>query len=403
MADIGMPRLSDSMEEGTILRWLKAEGDDVVAGEDLVEIESDKATTMYEAPSAGVLRMLAGEGETVLVGEPIARLTVAGEVVAAVAAPVAVAHATVAVASSPASVAPAGPSGTGVPGVRVKASPVARRIARESGVDLGGLQGTGPNGRIMKSDVEGAAVLRAAPEPAAPGRGAGAKGESTLQGLTRSQLVVARRMSESRATVPDFEVRTRVDVQAVLDLRAQLRDGEADLVPSVNDLVVKAVALALRAYPRANGTHQGDHWELHSRVNVGIAVASDDGLVVPTIFDADDKSVGEISREARRLAARVRDGAITAPELSGATFTVSNLGMYGVTGFSAVVNAPQAAILAVGAAVPTAVVREGEIVASQVMELSLACDHRILYGADAAQVLERIRRLLESPISLLVG
>jgi pyruvate dehydrogenase E2 component (dihydrolipoamide acetyltransferase) len=414
MADIGMPRLSDSMEEGTVLRWLKADGDEVAEGDDLVEIEGDKASTTYEAPFGGVLQIVAPEGETLLVGALIARVGGADEPVVAVAAGPASARAraeSVGSVSEPRAGAAAAAADTAPP-ARVKASPLARRIARAAGLDLAALQGSGPNGRIMRADVEGATAPNGSPrsaeaapppvqqEPATP---TSAKGATTVQELSRLQQVVARRMSESRATVPDFEVRTRVDVQEVLDLRARLRDSGADLVPSVNDLVVKAVAMALTEHPRANGTHRGDRWELHSRVNVGIAVASEGGLVVPTIFDADDKSVGEIARESRRLAGRVRDGTITPPELEGATFTVSNLGMYGVTSFSAVINAPQAAILSVGAAVPAPVVRDGEIVAAHVMELGLACDHRILYGADAAQALDRIRRLLETPMTLLIG
>jgi pyruvate dehydrogenase E2 component (dihydrolipoamide acetyltransferase) len=225
----------------------------------------------------------------------------------------------------------------------------------------------------------------------------------TAQVLTRAQQVIARRMSESRSTVPDFEVRSRVDLQAAMDLRAELKALDPDGAPSVNDLVVKAAALAVREVPRANGAFVDGRWELHERVNVGIAVATDDGLLVPTIFDADRTTVGEIARRSRSLASRARDGAITPAELSGGTFTVSNLGMFGVTGFSPVIFAPQAAILAVGAAVPTPIARDGEIVVRAIAELALACDHRILYGADGARVLARIRELLEQPLRLLAG
>jgi pyruvate dehydrogenase E2 component (dihydrolipoamide acetyltransferase) len=213
-------------------------------------------------------------------------------------------------------------------------------------------------------------------------------------------------MAESRATIPSFELRTEIDMEACVALRAELKelggDGRtgADGIPSFNDMVVKACALALREFPRANGSYRDARFELYSRVNVGVAVAAHDALVVPTVFDADRKSLREIARETRALAERVRANAITPPELSGGTFTVSNLGMYGVTDFTAVINPPQAAILAVGALAPRAVVRDGELVARHTMTVTLACDHRILYGADAAQFLARIRALLERPLAL---
>ena len=211
-------------------------------------------------------------------------------------------------------------------------------------------------------------------------------------------------MAESRATIPTFELTTEIDMEACVGLRAELKslggDG-AGGIPSFNDMVVKACALALLEFPRANGSYRDARFELHSRVNIGVAVAAQDALVVPTVFDADRKSLREIARDTRALAERVRAGAITPPELSGGTFTVSNLGMYGVTSFTAVINPPQAAILAVGALAPRAVVgAEGALVARHMMNVTLACDHRILYGADAAQFLARIRALLERPLAL---
>jgi pyruvate dehydrogenase E2 component (dihydrolipoamide acetyltransferase) len=312
---------------------------------------------------------------------------------------------------------------------RVKASPVARRIARERGVDLGALRGSGPGGRIVKADVEAAATGTpaapspgtAAPSAAPPGPPAGApaapagpppppvvtsetgtaKGDVRIQELTRTQSLIARRMAESKATIPEFTIQTTVDMEGCVALRAQLKGVAGDRpVPSYNDMVVKAAALALREHPRANGSYRDGRFELFSRVNVGVAVAAQDALVVPTIFDADQKTLGRIAAESRALAERVRAGAITPPELSGGTFTVSNLGMYGVTEFTAVINPPQAAILAVGAMAPRAVVRDGEVVARHAMDVTLACDHRILYGAEAALFLARIRDLLEQPISL---
>jgi pyruvate dehydrogenase E2 component (dihydrolipoamide acetyltransferase) len=464
MPDVVMPRLSDSMEEGTILKWLKAEGDEVTRGDELVEIETDKATMTYEADSAGTLSIVAQEGDTLPIGEVIARIGAGGEAPAGESAPAEAtqqaeasgnggrseappASAPAATAEPPAA-APepdrepaaaesAAPSADGNGG-RAKASPVARRIAREQGIDLSALQGTGPGGRIVKADVEAAAsgaapqaAAPAEPAPAEPAQAAApaaepqaapvaaaavppppsasvaetgtAKGDVSVQELTRTQQVIARRMAESKATVPEFTIATDVDMEGAVELRKQLKaaaETVSGVVPSYNDMVVKASALALREYPRANGSYKDGHFELYSRVNVGVAVAAQEALVVPTVFDADRKSLGEIARDTRTLAERVRANAVTPPELSGGTFTVSNLGMFGVTEFSAVINPPQAAILAVGKMEPRAVVRDGEIVARNIMTITLVCDHRILYGADAAEFLARIKALLEHPIAL---
>jgi pyruvate dehydrogenase E2 component (dihydrolipoamide acetyltransferase) len=209
-------------------------------------------------------------------------------------------------------------------------------------------------------------------------------------------------MAESRATVPSYEVSMDIEMDAARTLRAQLKEAAAEgqPVPSFNDMVVKACALALRDFPRANGSYKDGHFELHARVNVGVAVAGDDALIVPTVFDADTKSLGEIARTTRALAAAVRDGSVRPPDLGGGTFTVSNLGMFGVTTFTSVVNAPQAAILSVGAIEPRAVVRDGELAARHMMTVTMASDHRILYGADAAQFLGRVRDLLQNPLAL---
>jgi pyruvate dehydrogenase E2 component (dihydrolipoamide acetyltransferase) len=232
-----------------------------------------------------------------------------------------------------------------------------------------------------------------------------AKGQTTVVELSRAQQTVARRMAESKATIPDFSLQADVDMEACVALREELKrlahaDGGPAAVPTYNDMVVKASALALREHPRANGSYRDGRAQLHSRVNVGVAVAAQDALIVPTVFDADEKSLGEIAREARTLAERVRSGAITPPELGGGTFTVSNLGMYGVRSFTAIVNPPQAAILSVGALAQRAVVHEGELTARHTMTLTLVCDHRILYGADAAEFLARIGELLEAPAAL---
>jgi pyruvate dehydrogenase E2 component (dihydrolipoamide acetyltransferase) len=434
MPQIVMPRLSDSMEEGVVLKWLKQVGDEVAVGDELVEIETDKANMAYESDVAGTLtEILAQEGDALPIGEPIA---VVGDGDGA--APAAEREAktsptdTPAGASSqaagpaapsppePSVIVPAPPAGVSVGeegGERVKASPLAKRIARENGVDLGSLTGTGPGGRIVKADVERAEVpssstpptaIRGVDEEGTAGAAGGtaaaetAKGTTTYQELTRLQQVVARRMSESKATAPHFYLQTEIDMSAAVEARGRIKamSAEGEVVPSFNDMVVKACALALKAFPLANGAYKDGRFELYSRVNVGVAVAAQDALVVPTVFDADRKGLREIAADARALAGKVRDGSITPPELSGGTFTVSNLGMYGVTNFSAVINAPQAAILAVGAITEKPVVRGGEITTAHMLGVTLACDHRILYGAPAAEFLARIRGLLEEPLSL---
>ena len=445
--DIVMPRLSDSMEEGTILRWIKSEGDEVAVGDELVEIETDKANMVYEADAAGTLiEISAQEGDTLPIGEVIARVGEPGESGGDGAggraepegadkqeekapeatekaeeeaperekpsAPAATAEppsTTARQERAPGAVpARAEPSGDG----RVKASPIARRIARERGLDLAAISGSGPGGRVVKADVEkaGTAAAPAAPAPAAPAaptagareRPETAKGQVQTVELTKLQQTIARRMAESKATAPHFYLETEVDMSRAVEGRARLKAAasEGEVIPSFNDMVVKAAALALRDFPRANGAYRDGRVEEYSRVNVGVAVAAQNALVVPTVFDADLKGLRQIAAESRALAQRVREGQITPPELSGGTFTVSNLGMYGITNFAAVINPPQAAILAVGSIAERPVVRDGEITTAHLMPLNLACDHRILYGADGAELLARIRELLEEPLGL---
>ncbi len=433
-----MPRLSDTMEEGTVLRWLKHDGEHVGRGEELVEIETDKAAMVYESDQEGTLRIVAQEGDTLAVGSTIAHV---GETADAVDQSITESPAVVDAAPPPEDtmVVDAAPpprdtfidAPVHVGEDRLKASPLARRIASESGVDLHTIAGTGPGGRIVKADVEAAGIAASdttAPAPVA-GRVATAKGETTVVELTRTQQTIARRMAESKATIPDFSLQAEIDMERCVALRSELKRLSPEEAPTYNDMVVKACALALHEYPRANGSYRDGKLQLHSRVNVGVAVAVMGGdaeedaasrespeaatgtglanaLVVPTVFDAALKSLGEIARETRALAERVRAGTITPPELGGGTFTVSNLGMYGVRSFSAIVNPPQAAILSVGSLALRAVVLAGdgdgggEIVARHTMAVTLVCDHRILYGADAARFLARIRELLEEPAAL---
>jgi pyruvate dehydrogenase E2 component (dihydrolipoamide acetyltransferase) len=242
----------------------------------------------------------------------------------------------------------------------------------------------------------------AEPTPGARERPETAKGAVTHQELTKLQQTVARRMAESKATAPHFQLSAEIDMTRAVGARARIKEAAADgeIVPSFNDMVVKACAIALREHPRANGAYRDGRLELYSRVNVGVAVAAQDALVVPTIFDADLKGLRQIASEARALAERVREATVTPPELSGGTFTVSNLGMYGISNFQAVINPPQAGILAVGAITETPVVRDGEVTTAHLMGVTLACDHRVLYGADGALFLARVRALLEEPLGL---
>jgi pyruvate dehydrogenase E2 component (dihydrolipoamide acetyltransferase) len=435
-SEVTMPRLSDSMEEGTILKWLVSEGDEVERGQEIVEIETDKANMTYESDASGTLvEIVVTEGSTVPLGEVIARIGDASEKAEGgrrkaegkAEGEKAEGDGAAAAGSSekPAPAPAREPSTNGAgDGERVKASPVARRMAQEMGLELASIAGSGPGGRVVKADVEAAAesggattteerapveAPEAAPEeqPAAdapaepqPAGDAGPKGDVRTQELTRLQRTVSRRMAESKATAPDFALEVEIDMSEAVKLREKLKQM-TERAPSFNDMIVRACALALREHPRVNGAYRDGRFELYSRVNIGVAVAAQDALVVPTVFDADKKSLGEIARNVRELAEKVRDGKITPPELGGGTFTVSNLGMYGIDAFTAVINPPQAAILAVGALKRRAAVDEnGDVVARETMFANLVSDHRILYGAEGAQFLARVRELLEEPLAL---
>ena len=390
-----MPRLSDSMTEGTIVRWLKADGDEVQRGEEIVEVETDKATVGYEAEASGPLSIRAPEGSVVAVGAVIAVLGTSDEVPAA-SAPAAAATAT----------------------ARVKASPLARRIARELGVELSALSGSGPQGRVIKSDVMAAAGdgggARDAERDGGGARDAErdggeeqrdevvapspAAGDQVVE-LTRTQSLIARRMAHSRGTVPEFALEVDVDMTGALEMRRELQ-AVSEPAPSLNDIIVKACALALRRHPRANGSFAEHGFVLHPRVNVAIAVAVEGSLLTPAVADADTRSVGEIARETRRLIERARAGRIAPAELDGATFTVSNLGMFGIDRFEGIINAPQSAILCVGATRDRPVARDGVVVIRPMASMTLAADHRILYGAEAAAFLVDVQRFLEHPLTM---
>ena len=375
-----MPELVEGMEEATVMRWLVADGEDVAAGQPIVEVETDKATIELEATADGQLWQLVPEGATVAVRSELAAIGLERPS-----------------ASAPSEPAPIDPTpGNGDGAVRRQvASPLARRIASELGVDLSRLNGTGIGGRIRRADV--LAAVASSPKP----------GPQPIEPVTptRVQLRIAERMVQAKSTVPDFFISTTVDMDAASEMRTSLRAGAETSntrAPSVNDMVVKACALALREHPEVNASFADDKFHLHERVNVGVAVATEGSLLVPTITDADQRGLGSIAQETRRLAQAVRDETIAPAELAGGTFTVSNLGMFGVSIFAAVVNPPQAAILAVGAVEDAAVVRDGALTIGKRMTITLTCDHRIIYGAPAATFLGRVRELLESPWALVL-
>jgi pyruvate dehydrogenase E2 component (dihydrolipoamide acetyltransferase) len=388
VVDIGMPRLSDSMEEATILTWLKEPGQHVGRGEPLVEVETDKATVVYEAELDGVLEeIVVGNGETAELGALIARLRADGDVEARVAAPASAQ----AVQRAEQSATPVGERASATPvGERASATPVARRLARELGVSLDGLVGSGPGGRIVVEDVEAAAG--GAAEPAK----SDGRGEATEVVHTPTQRTIAERMSESRSSIPEFTLEAEISMDPVAAARGELRAAGRKPVPSFNDFVVRAVALALADYPALNASYEPGRSIRHGRVNVGIAVDTPDALLVPTIKDADQRSLLAIATESRRLVEAARERRLTPADLADGTFTVSNLGMFGVRRFHAVINPPQVAILAVGAVMQHPVVgADGTIAAGHSMDVALSCDHRAVYGAEAARFLKRLRQLLE--------
>lgn len=459
MPEVLMPRLSDTMEEGVLSLWLKSEGDEVRAGDILAEIETDKATMELEAYDEGILdRLLASEGDTVPIGQPIAMIRSPGEAPSEVAAPEAAettaapANATTAAAdaeppqapvAAEAREAPAAPGAAvpapadvgapeaaeaaeAAPARKIRTSPLARRIASEHGIDLATVPGSGPGGRIVRADVDAAvsaAQAATAGEPAkrpeappaadgAPGRPRpepvaerppAAEGDIEEIPLNNVRRVTARRLTES-AAVPHFYLTSIVDAERLLDFRAEINErlAESGTKVSVTDMLVRACALALRTHPNANSSWGGDKILRHRRVHVGVAVAVEDGLIVPVVRDADRKSLAEIAAEVRDLAERARAKKLTPDEFTGSTFSISNLGMYGIDHFTAILNPPEAALLAVGAATEEPVVRDGEIVSRRTIKLTLAIDHRVLDGAKAAEFLRDLKTILEEPLRIVV-
>jgi pyruvate dehydrogenase E2 component (dihydrolipoamide acetyltransferase) len=445
MNKVTMPKMGDTMEEGKILNWLKKEGDTVNKGDALAEVETDKVNIEVEAFVSGVLRkILIPVGQSAPVGADIALVGDANEPVEQ-AAPKAPAQAAAPErASAPASpaaapmrdapqvsasTAPANSNGRAAPvpaptpqpvaqarasaveGERIFISPIARRIAAEHNLDISQIQGTGPNGRIIREDVE--AALRqpqAAPAPTfapAPAIAAAQPGEEvTVVPLTAMRKTIARRLSASMQQAPHFYVTMAIDMTKASALRNQINDfTQTEKEPikiSFNDLVTKAVALALVRMPEINVSFDGENLLFKKHINIGLAVALEQGLIVPVIRDADRKGILEIARESRRLIDAAHNNKLKPEDFQGGTFSISNMGMYGVEEFTAVINPPESAILAVGAITPTPVVVDGQVVVRDRMKITISIDHRAIDGATAARFLQEVKRLLEEPMGMLV-
>lgn len=401
-----MPRFSETAHEGVLIAWLKGPGDHVDAGEPVAEIEVDKAIEVLDAPADGLLDTLVAEGDTIAAGAVIARIqrrdappveTAGGEPEASGRAE----------SAPPSSATPVEPDRRVVVARQldrpVLASPLARRLAAIHDIDLATVTGSGPGGMILRGDVGQAAGI-ASPPPAHARTAEPLTGAPDVIPLSRIQRIVAERMTASHATVPTFGLSIDADIGSALDLRRRLAveiDGAPP--PSITDMLIKALALALRAEPRANASHRDGAVAIHRRVNVGLAVAVDDGLLVPVVVDADLLSLAQISRRSRDLIDLARSGVLPASAQEGGTVTLTNVGSLGVDAAVPAVNAPQAAILAAGAARESAIVRDGKLEPGRLMNLTLSADHRVLNGADGARLLAHVRANLEHPLRLLSG
>ena len=425
MSEITMPRLSDTMQEGTIARWLKKPGDEIKKGDVLAEIETDKATMDLEAYEEGTLhQILAQEGETVPIGQVVALIGTGAVAQNVVASPAPVQPAAVATGADKAEVAPAkARASTGSDGLTVsegderraiKASPLARRVAEEHSIDLGLVQGTGPGGRIVRDDIDDFLVQRGAATtpapaavPAAPPQAVPAPAvppaEAEVVKLSRVQMLIARRLTESKQTIPHFYVSSEVDMTDALAMRQTFNAsaGEDGVKVTVNDLIVKACALALEKFPVVNSTLKEDQLIEYKHINVGFAVDVPGGLVVPVIRDTNSKGVRTIAREAKALISKARANKLSPTDLEGGTFSVSNLGMMDASSFIAVINPPQVAILAVASTRKQFVPVDGQPVLRDLMPMTISADHRVIYGATAARFLQEVKRLLQNPYSLL--
>jgi pyruvate dehydrogenase E2 component (dihydrolipoamide acetyltransferase) len=452
---IFMEALSPTMEEGKLVKWLKNEGDAVKSGEPLGEVETDKAIMELVARGDGVLRKrLVNEGDAVPVGTLVGVIATADEnidaLVAGAGSPapsagapapaqVVTANAESAGASSvprkaaesqgeastppqqkTAAIPPAGPAGPqtrpGAPpvgtngggnGEHVRSSPLARRLASERGVSLGSVQGSGPGGRIVKRDIEAAAVAAPAAAAGAPSRPAVApssrpsfEGDYQDVPLTQIRKIIAKRLGESIGPIPTFYLTVELDLTRVMEMRGAMAELGDEFKVSVNDVLLKAIAVSLSQHPEVNAHWLGDHIRYFNRVHLGMAVATDDGLIVPVIWDADRKRLSEISRDAKELAKRARERKLKPEEFTGSTFSVSNLGMFGIDQFTAIINPPEAGIIAIGTGEDKLVVVGGEPVVRKRVRLTMSCDHRIIDGAVGAKFLQTLRRLVENPLML---
>lgn len=412
--EVLMPALSPTMTEGTLARWVKAEGEKVAIGDVIAEIETDKATMEVEAVEEGILgRTLVPEGmQGIAVNTPIAILVAEGEAVPEAGAvkpskPAASAPATQTTASSGAApTAQTTSASLPATGTRIIASPLAKRIASQKGLDLSRIKGTGPNSRIVRRDVENATVQGATVTPTAALAGASAP---TSRAVPHSSMrkVIARRLSEAKSTIPHFYVSVDVELDALLALRSQLNATSPDEGPeafklSVNDMLVKASAIALKRVPNVNASFTDEATLLHDNVDISIAVSIPDGLITPIVKQVNQKSLKEISKETKDLVKRARAGKLKPEEFQGGTFSISNMGMFGVRDFAAIINPPQAAILAIAAGKRQPVVKGNELAIATVMTVTLSVDHRVVDGAMAAEWLSAFRSVVESPLTLVL-
>ncbi|WP_337169450.1 pyruvate dehydrogenase complex dihydrolipoamide acetyltransferase [Gemmatimonas aurantiaca] len=434
-----MEALSPTMEEGRLVKWVKNVGDAVKSGDTLAEVETDKAIMELVARGDGVLRArLVEDGTTSPIGAVIGVIAAPDEDISAFtsggapAAPAAATPAPEAPASSqPAAAQPATPAAppqapnpepgtaaTAAQGAAVRSSPLARRLAAERGLDLAAIAGSGPNGRVIRRDIEAAgtaaapvAGTTAAAPTAAPSTGTKPTastapaiqidGEYKDVALTQMRKTIARRLGESIGPVPTFYLTSEIDMTNVAKLREQMVAAGDAFKVSINDIVIKAVAIALTRHPECNAHWMGDHIRYFAAAHVGMAVATDDGLIVPVIRDAQAKGLGQIGRDARELARKARERKLTPAEYSGGTFSVSNLGMFGIDQFTAIINPPEAAILAVGTTETKPVWDGNAFVPRERMRVTMSCDHRIIDGAVGARFLQTLKQLLESPLMML--
>ena len=390
-----MPKLSDTMEEGVILKWRKKEGEKVKAGEIIADIQSDKADMEQEAYDSGViLKIFPKEGDGVKVGAPLVIIGKEGEDISSLlkesaSAPIAKKDVVEPVSVS---VAPVSSQSSVTNGdSKVKASPLAKRIAQEHSVDITALSGSGPMGRVVKKDVELAVGSAPVASP---------KIFTTKEiPLSMMRKTIAKRLLESKVTVPHFYLTVEINMKRAIDFRTSL-NSSGDIKISYNDIVVKAVALALRQNPNANSSFAGDKIIQHGRVDISIAVATDEGLVTPIVRNADMKGLAEISSEVKELARKARERKLKPEEFTNGTFTISNLGMFDIENFAAIINPPEGAILAVGSIVEKPIVENGQITPGHTMKVTLSCDHRVIDGAVGAAFLQSFKRIMENPAML---